>query len=140
MIVRWPGRVESGRVTDAMAMNIDIFPTLLQASGLTLHKDRVIDGRDLSGLLQGNSDSPHAFLYYFPVIQTLPDAIRNGEFKLTENTGDFGRSRMHLSHLDGDTEAHDVKNLFPEDAASLKQALQSKQDEITDNPRGWITP
>ena len=140
MIVRWPGRVESGRVTDAMAMNIDIFPTLLQASGLTLPKDRVIDGRDLSGLLQGKSDSPHAFLYYFPVIQTLPDAIRNGEFKLTQNTGDFGRSRMHLSHLDGDTEAHDVKNLFTEEAASLMQALQFKQDEITHNPRGWITP
>jgi hypothetical protein len=47
---------------------------------------------------------------------------------------------MHLSHLDGDTEAHDVKNLFTEEAASLMQALQFKQNEITDNPRGWITP
>jgi arylsulfatase A-like enzyme len=138
MIVRWPGQVEPGRVTDAMAMNIDIFPTLLETAGLALPGDRVIDGRDISGLLQGKESSPHEFLYYFPVIQTLPDAIRNGDFKLSEKAGDFGRSRMHLSRLDDDAEAHDVQNLFAEDAASLMQALRVKQDEISDNPRGWI--
>jgi arylsulfatase A-like enzyme len=139
MIVRWPGRVEPGRVSDAMAMNIDIFPTLLQASALPLPGDRIIDGRDLLDLLHGKESSPHEFLFYFPVIQTLPDAIRDSAFKLTETTGDFGRSRMHLSRLDGDAEAYDVQNLFAEEAASLMYALQVKQAEVSDNPRGCIT-
>ena len=139
MIVRWPGRVAPGSVSNAMAMNTDLFPTLLQFSSLPMPSDRVIDGRDLSGLLQGDDVSPHEFLYYFPVVETLPDAIRNLEFKLTEGTGDLGRNRMHLSRLEGDTEAHDVQNLFAEDAASLTQLLHAKQDEIRANPRGWIS-
>ncbi len=139
MIVRWPGRVAPGSVSNAMAMNTDLFPTLLQFSSLPMPSDRVIDGRDLSGLLQGDDVSPHEFLYYFPVVETLPDAIRNLEFKLTKGTGDLGRNRMHLSRLEGDTEAHDVQNLFAEDAASLTQLLHAKQDEIRANPRGWIS-
>lgn len=138
MIVRWPGRVPLGRVSDEMAMNIDIFPTLLHAAGIEQPADRVIDGRNLSDLMRGEAGSPHEFLYYFPVIQTLPDAVRNDAFKLTEKTGDFGRSRMHLSRINDDAEAHDVQNLFPEETAELMQALQAKQQEIKDNPRGWI--
>jgi hypothetical protein len=50
---------------------------------------------------------------------------------------DFGRKRMHLSRLNGDTEAHDVQNLYPEQSRLMRQALEQKQDEVRTNKRGW---
>jgi arylsulfatase A-like enzyme len=137
MIVRWPAEIQSGRVTAEMAMNSDLFPTLLNFAGLPLPEDRIIDGRDLTGLLKGEENSPHDFLYYFPVLTSLPAAIRNNEFKLMLEMSDFGRKREHLSRFTGDAEAHDVQNLYPEKAESLKQALDDKQTELKTNKRGW---
>jgi arylsulfatase A-like enzyme len=137
MIVRWPAEIQSGRVTAEMAMNSDLFPTLLNFAGLPLPEDRIIDGRDLTGLLKGEENSPHDFLYYFPVLKSLPAAIRNNEFKLMLEMNDFGRKREHLSRFTGDAEAHDIQNLYPEKAESLKQALDDKQTELKTNKRGW---
>jgi hypothetical protein len=52
MIVRWPSEIQSGRVTDEMAMNSDLYPTLLNFAQLPLPQDRIIDGRDITGLLK----------------------------------------------------------------------------------------
>ena len=106
-------------------------------AGLPLPEDRIIDGRDLTGLLKGEENSPHDFLYYFPVLKSLPAAIRNNEFKLMLEMNDFGRKREHLSRFTGDAEAHDIQNLYPEKAESLKQALDDKQTELKTNKRGW---
>ena len=58
MIARWPGTIEPGRVSDEMAMNIDIFPTLLAMAGVALPEDRVIDGADLTAFLRGSPNTP----------------------------------------------------------------------------------
>lgn len=64
--IAWqPGRIPAGQRSDAMAMNIDVFPTLLARAGVELPKDRMIDGRDIWPLLQGGTRSPHDVLYFF---------------------------------------------------------------------------
>lgn len=68
MLVRWPGRVPPGSVSDAMAMNIDLFPTLLAAAGLPLPRDRTLDRADLSATWKTGAPSPHDLLFYFPTI------------------------------------------------------------------------
>lgn len=137
MVVRWPAHQDQGRVSDAMAMNTDLFPTILSAAGLPLPQDRVIDGRDLTPLFKQQADSPHDYLYYFPNWGEVPEAIRSDSYKLTSETGNLGRDRAHLSLLDTDAEAHDVQNLFPEEMSALQQALSAKQREVRENPRGW---
>jgi uncharacterized sulfatase len=80
MLVLAPGRVPAGRVVDAPAMNIDLFPTLLGLAGLELPADRVIDGRDLGGLLSGASETgPHEALFFFNA--NVIDGVRAGRFK-----------------------------------------------------------
>jgi len=93
MIARWPGRLPAGVVSDAMAMNIDVFPTLLSLAGLPLPQDRMIDGRDLSAVLTSGAASPHEQLFYFPVFGSLPEAVRDARFKLLRSSGDAGRDR-----------------------------------------------
>jgi arylsulfatase len=50
MMLRWPGRVPSGRVTNAMVSITDLMPTLAAIVGAELPTDRAIDGVDQSGL------------------------------------------------------------------------------------------
>ncbi|MFZ5670030.1 MAG: arylsulfatase [Pseudomonadota bacterium] len=52
-IVRWPGHVEPGRVSDEIVHLVDIMPTLAAATGSTMPTDRIIDGVDLVDFLEG---------------------------------------------------------------------------------------
>ena len=137
MIVRWPGRVPAGSVSDAIAMNTDIMPTILESLGIASPQDRVIDGIDITSTLVAGTPE-HELLYYFPTSNSRPGAIRDADFKLTLATGNGGRNREHLSRTSG-TEAHEVSNLYPETFDYLKAQLLEMRDEIDVNPRGWVT-
>jgi arylsulfatase A-like enzyme len=54
--VRWPGRIEAGRVSDEIVHAMDLFPTLGTIGGGTIPDDRVIDGIDMSEFLLGETD------------------------------------------------------------------------------------
>nr|XP_028698031.1 arylsulfatase F isoform X2 [Macaca mulatta] len=65
-IVRWPGKVPAGRLIKEPTSLMDILPTVASVSGGSLPQDRVIDGRDLMPLLQGNArHSEHEFLFHY---------------------------------------------------------------------------
>ena len=134
--VLWPGRIPA-RESDAMAMNIDLFPTFLALAGLPEPSDRTIDGRDLSATWLQGAESPHDHLYYFPTLSPEPDAVRDARFKLLGSTGIPGRDRPHLTRLDADAEAHDLRARHPDVAERLGDALAAMRAEIDANPRGW---
>ena len=46
-IIRWPGKVKAGSVTDVPAGLVDILPTVSEVAGVAAPKDRVIDGVSL---------------------------------------------------------------------------------------------
>ncbi|MBW2315775.1 MAG: sulfatase [Deltaproteobacteria bacterium] len=138
MIVRWPGRVAARSESHEPAMNTDLFPTLLSLAGLPLPTDREIDGRDLTALLEGRAGSPHEPLYFFPVLDSLPGAVRSGPFKYLRSTGDLGRDRSHLSRVDRDEEGHELSKLHPEEAVRLEAALEEMRSQVEANPRGWL--
>ena len=137
MIARWPGRVPVGGASDAMAMNIDVFPTLLSLAGLPQPTDRSIDGLDLTSLLTQGAPSPHELLFYFPVLGSLPEAVRDERFKLLRSTGFPGRDRPHLTRIDAALESHDLRAKYPDVESRLAAALEAKRDEFQRNVRGW---
>jgi arylsulfatase A len=64
-IFRWPGHIPAGRRSDAMAGNIDLLPTVTAIAGGDLPDDRVLDGRDLTPLLIGETqEGPHEYYHY----------------------------------------------------------------------------
>jgi uncharacterized sulfatase len=84
MIASWPGRLPAGTVAEAPAMNIDVFPTVLRLAGLELPTDRVIDGRDLWGVLTGeNPTPPHEALLFFD--DKVIDGARAAHWKYYRN-------------------------------------------------------
>ena len=59
MIARWPGKIPAGRVSHELTVMMDLFATVLAATGAKMPDDRVLDGRDLMPLLAGDAKSPH---------------------------------------------------------------------------------
>ncbi|MDG2303255.1 MAG: sulfatase [Candidatus Binatia bacterium] len=137
LIARWPGSIPPGQTTDAMGMNIDLFPTLLGLAGLTAPSDRVIDGRDLASVWESGAPSPHPFLFYFPVMSEDPDAVRDARFKYLAETGQPGRSKPTLTLVATDAENHNLILRHPEEGKRLAGALDEMRAEVETNPRGW---
>ncbi len=52
-IVRWPGRVPAGEVSNEICQATDLFTTLATIGGATVPDDRPIDGVDLTGFWTG---------------------------------------------------------------------------------------
>ncbi len=66
MIIRWPQQVAAGRTCDEPVMNLDFYPTLLKLAGLSVPNDRLVDGKDISGLMMGTRKrSPHKALFFY---------------------------------------------------------------------------
>jgi arylsulfatase A-like enzyme len=55
-IIRWPGRVPAGKVSDEMMHCVDIFPTLARTAGAAVPTDRAIDGVDQTDFLVGKQE------------------------------------------------------------------------------------
>ena len=55
-IIRWPGKVPAGRVSNEMVHEVDTYTTLLTAAGAEVPSDRVIDGINMSDFLLGDAE------------------------------------------------------------------------------------
>jgi len=54
-VIRWPGKIKAGRLSDEVVHAMDLFPTLAKIAGGTVPEDRVIDGIDVSDFLKGKT-------------------------------------------------------------------------------------
>jgi uncharacterized sulfatase len=79
-IARWPAMIPAQQVSNAAAMNIDLFPTLVKLAGGELPDDRPIDGKDILPLLSQGAASPHEALYLFQNDRIA--GVRSGKWKL----------------------------------------------------------
>jgi arylsulfatase len=55
-IVRWPGKVPAGKVSNELVHTVDWFTTLLNVAGATVPSDRMIDGMDMGDFLLGDAE------------------------------------------------------------------------------------
>ena len=65
-IIRWPGKVPAGTVSNEIVHEMDLFPTLTSIAGAKLPTDRTIDGVDQSSFLLGKTEksSREGFVVY----------------------------------------------------------------------------
>lgn len=89
-LVRWPGTIQPGSVTDAVAMYCDITPTLVEIAG---GKTADTDGKSLLSVLKGETSDHREHAYLVNQVDGYSQrAIRNKEYKLIwtpPENGDF---------------------------------------------------
>ena len=81
-IMRWPGKIPAGRTCRELASTIDILPTIARLIDVELPKDRIIDGRDIWPLMNGQpgAKSPHEAFYFYWDREL--QGVRSGPWKL----------------------------------------------------------
>ena len=79
-LARMPGTIPAGRVSDAIAMNTDLLPTIAALAGKPLPSGVTIDGRDLGAVFAGAAAGPHDELILFNNERVA--AIRTQRWKL----------------------------------------------------------
>jgi arylsulfatase A-like enzyme len=137
-IAWWPGKIAPGTSCDAVAGTIDLLPTAVKLAGGKVPEQPVIDGRDISPILFGQSTvSPREAHYYFANYNL--QAVRQGAWKLAikpqnEAMGkvpldDAKGKEPRLYNLDADIAEHNnVADKHPDIVAKLL-ALANKMDE-----------
>jgi len=87
-MVHWPGRSKSGLVCDDLISVVDIFPTCLEAAGITVPD--YISGRSLAGLVAGREVTWRQYIYgeytsHSPTCFFPRRSIRDKRYKLIVN-------------------------------------------------------
>lgn len=63
-IIKWPGTISPGNVSDAVITSMDFYPTILEMTGQALRPDIHKDGKSLVPLLKGETRKIHETTYY----------------------------------------------------------------------------
>jgi arylsulfatase A-like enzyme len=90
LIVRWPGVIAAGRVSNMPVTSVDFFPTFLELTGKVAPRDAVIDGISLVAHLRGGSaPARDAIFWHYPHYHSAgiggpAGAVRMGNWKLIE--------------------------------------------------------
>ena len=63
-IMRWPRRAPAGRVSSALAQNIDLLPTILEAAGVAAPASAHVDGKSLLPVLSNQQSAVHEHLFF----------------------------------------------------------------------------
>src|SRR5215510_280298 len=63
-IIRWPGKVPAGRVSNEMVHIVDVYTTLARLGGAEIPTDRAVDGVDQTAFLLGKQE--HSAREWFP--------------------------------------------------------------------------
>ena len=80
-IFRWPSKIPPGQVSDVTLTSMDLLPLFCSLAGIDLPTDRMIDGKNILPILQGQeTETPHKLLYYYN--GTNLQAVREGNWKL----------------------------------------------------------
>jgi arylsulfatase A len=131
LIVRWPGKIPGGSVSEAIVSSVDFYPTFLELADADKPAGQILDGTSiLPALLKNNFDRERSVFWHYPVYHhDVPaSAVRKGDWKLIEN---LVSGEVRLFHLRSDiSESMDLSVLFPEKTGELKILLKNWQKEV----------
>ncbi|KAA5547111.1 sulfatase-like hydrolase/transferase [Roseiconus nitratireducens] len=131
-IVRWPGKVPAGRVSDAIFATIDFLPTFADLCGFEPPTDRLIDGIDQTDLLLGRRETGRDNFYFHDA------GIRQGKWKYLKPDAQFrgyavedNREKVEeLYDLDLDLgEQINLAAKYPDKVAELNRLMKSVETD-----------
>ncbi len=126
-IVKWPGIIESGQVSDEFLSALDIFPTILSMTGIKKPDSLILDGFDMVPVLTGKKSSERN-QHYWELREEY--AVRIDNWKWIQSSLKTG-----LFNLDEDiSESNDVSDENPEVLCILKEKFYKWQGEMSEAP------
>ena len=139
-IVRWPGHIKPGTVSDTPVIGSDIFATVLEAAGIPLPADRTIDGVSMVPAFAGKPVERTVPLFWRTHVSGADSrvALRVGDWKLV---GNDTMDQFQLYEIQKDPkETKDLSSAMPDKLAEMKKTLFDVWKSIeTEGPSEWWT-
>jgi len=138
MLVKWPGVVRPGTISDQYLQIQDFYPTILEMAGVKKHTThQTLDGKSFVNVLKNHkaSDTTRALIWHYPNKWTndttealcFVSAIRIGNWKLLYL---MREARMELYDLGNDIgEKNDLSVQFPAKTRELATVLTKQLKE-----------
>ena len=137
-VVRWPGHIKPGTVSEVPVIGTDIFATVLDITGIELPNDRTIDGVSMLPALKGNPVKRKTPLFWRTHVSPPADrvAMRIGDWKLI---GDETLTKFQLYEIQKDwKEENDLATAMPEKTEEMrKQLLKVWKGIESEGPDHW---
>jgi len=148
MIIFGKSYIKSPRVSNALATNMDIFPTILDLLNLNAPNDRIIDGKSILPIIVDNSSGVHEHVFYNSALTGEVVGVRDSIYKYHEGAqgthvnlfGMFGPANPmppQLTNLNLDNESHNLIDKYPERAKELQEKMTLERSRLEENQRGW---
>jgi len=131
LIVRWPGHMRAGRVTDDPVINTDWVPTLLEMIGQPI--PRGLDGVSFASFLAGRGPVPvRTLFWHFPHYTNQGSrpsgAVRDGNWMMVEY---YDEEKAELYDLRQDvSETQDVAASQAERVSRMRAALPARCRDV----------
>jgi arylsulfatase A-like enzyme len=124
MIVKWPGKVKQGSVSDHVSAFWDVMPTLAEISGL--QPPGGIDGISFLPELIGKKQKEHEYLYWEFHEQGGKMAVRKGDWKAVKlNVDKDPQGSTELYDLSSDEgETTDLSASNPEIVKKMEELMK----------------
>lgn len=137
LIVKWPGVVEAGAVSEAVVTGTDHYPTLLEMGGLDLRPKQHVDGVSYVGALRGEAHDRGVVFWHSPLGRPTQtgdvngSAMREGKWKLIEWYDDELVELFDLSVDEGERE--NLAQKRPEVAERMLEQLRAWRKKTAKN-------
>ncbi|MFV2065502.1 MAG: sulfatase-like hydrolase/transferase [Pirellulales bacterium] len=130
-IVRWPGVIPSGQVSDQVCITIDFSASIVRLAGGQTPAGRPFDGIDIVKLLEeGQPVQKRTLFWRGRRGERTWRAVRDGDLKYVRRT-DEKRLDEYLFDLKTDVgEKHDLSASRPHDLRRLKELLSEWEAEV----------
>jgi arylsulfatase A-like enzyme len=137
LVVRWPGVVQPGSVSDIPVISVDFFPTIMEMCGAPAPAQGAVDGLSLAPLLRQRGGLQRNAIYWHyphynfhqPLIPTRPcGAVRKGDFKLIEFYEDGFVELYNLRQDIG--ERKNLARALPDKAVELRRDLDTWRKSV----------
>ena len=150
LIVRWPGRVPAGVVNDALATNMDIFPTIADIMAIDVSEYPAIDGHSILRLMTDpeNAASPTDYFVYYDSSDDdgdgYPDirAVRDADGWKLQIENEEGDEVMELYYLPNDiSTGNDLSTQYADKVQELLDAAAAIDADVSAGIRPeWQSP
>ncbi len=136
-IVRWPGKIKAGSVSDTPVIGSDIFPTICETLDIPLPNDRTIDGTSLLPLFAGQSVQREQPLYWRNHLAPTQFRVgmRIGDWKIV---GSDDLTSFELYNIASDwQETNNVANEFPDTFSEMRARLIEHDAAVLEEGPDW---
>lgn len=130
-VIKWPGKIPAGHVSDQICASIDVSASILKAAGASVPENRKPDGIDILKLIESGKVLTERTLFWRDRrAMTTRKAVRNGNLKYIWLNND-GKIEEYLFNISDDMEEKtNLLNDLPEEAGKLKTLLMAWEKEV----------